>query len=91
MTKETIEVEAVHFPVSSADDLAGALDGYARVQGKAAAGDGYPVVRCDGFVVGVKDLAEWPDDVLGEVVMLRGRLIREGEQYLMEKSLYETV
>lgn len=91
MTKETIEVEAIHFPVSSVDDLDGALDGYAKVEGTAAAGDGHPAVSCEGFVVELVELPDWPEDVLGQPVIVKGRLLRDGERLVMEKALYETL
>lgn len=86
---QTVELDAVYLPVKSVEDVEDALEGYARVQGKAAAGPSGPLVRGEGFEVDCAELEAWPDDVLGEVVTVRGRLVMEGEALKLERPLYE--
>ena len=48
---QTVELDAVYLPVKSVEEVEDALEGYARVQGKAAAGPSGPLVRGEGFEV----------------------------------------
>ncbi|MEC7522282.1 MAG: hypothetical protein VYE22_20515 [Myxococcota bacterium] len=86
---QTVELDAVYLPVKAAEDVEDALEGYVRVTGKAAAGQSGPLVRGEGFEVDCAELETWPDDVLGEVVTVRGRLTKDGDQLKLERPLYE--
>lgn len=89
MANETIEADAIHFPVRDDAEAEDAKGGYARVEGTAVASERGAAVRAGTFVVEVPDTPAWPDDVVGEIVVVRGRLVQTEHGWAMESSLYE--
>ena len=89
MSNETIESEAVYFPITSADMAADAAGGYASVTGTAVHEPGAAVRVDDAFAVGTPEVEAWPEDVLGKTVRVKGRLQSADGGYVMEKLLYE--
>lgn len=89
MSNETIESEAVYFPITNADHAADAAGGYASVTGEAVHAPGAAIRVNDDFVVGIPDVGTWPDDVLGRNVRVKGRMQAADGGFVMEKILYE--
>jgi hypothetical protein len=89
VSNETIESEAVYFPITSDEQAVDAAGGYASVEGEAVHDPGAAVRVNDAFTVGVPEVETWPDDVLGKQVRVKGRLQSAEGGYVMERILYE--
>ena len=90
MGSETIESEAIYFPVTNAQHASDAAGGYASVAGEAIHAPGAGVKVNDEFSVTIPEVGNWPDDGLGKTVTVKGRIqAADGGGFLFEKILYE--
>lgn len=89
MGNETIESAAMYFPVTNAKEATEASGGYASVTGVAIAEEGCSVRVSDDLLVDAPEVDAWPEDVVGQTVVLKGRIQAKDGGFFMETALYE--